>query len=158
MKRIVFVCLGNIVRSPLAENLFRKMAEERGMEAEFQVDSAGTSAYHAGEAPDARMRKVASRHGLDYTGTSRQFQAEDFDRFDLVIAMDEDNQRALRGMAAPEDEGKIYLMRDFDPQAGGEKGVPDPYYGGMRGFEKVFEILRRSTEGLLDALEENGGL
>jgi len=152
--RICFVCLGNIVRSPLAEGLFRHLAEERGVGDRYQVDSAGTSAFHAGEEPDPRMRKVARRKGMEYTGRSRQFQAEDFDRFDLIIAMDSDNRRQLLSLASsPEDREKIRMLREYDPLNGDDQGVPDPYYGGIQGFEKVYEIVRRSTENLLEQLE-----
>jgi len=156
--KICFVCLGNIVRSPLAEGLFRHLAEERGVSGKYQVDSAGTSSFHVGEEPDPRMRKVARRKGLEYTGRSRQFQPEDFDRFDLIIAMDPDNRRQLLAMAAtPEEREKVRLLREYDPQGGEDQGVPDPYYGGMRGFEKVWDIVRRSTENLLDKLEADAG-
>jgi protein-tyrosine phosphatase len=152
--KICFVCLGNIVRSPLAEGLFRHLAEERGVGDQYQVDSAGTSSFHVGEEPDPRMRKVARRKGLEYTGRSRQFQPEDFERFDLIIAMDADNRRQLHAMAStPEQREKVRLLREYDPQGGGDQGVPDPYYGGMQGFEKVWDIVRRSTENLLDKLE-----
>jgi protein-tyrosine phosphatase len=152
--KICFVCLGNIVRSPLAEGLFRHLAEEQGVGDQYQVDSAGTSSFHVGEEPDPRMRKVARRKGLEYTGRSRQFQPEDFERFDLIIAMDADNRRQLHAMAStPEQREKVRLLREYDPQGGGDQGVPDPYYGGMQGFEKVWDIVRRSTENLLDKLE-----
>ena len=151
---ICFVCLGNIVRSPLAENMFRYVAEKKGVGDKYQVDSAGTSAYHVGEAPDSRMRKVARERGLTYSGSARQFQKEDFARFDLVVAMDKENRRALERLAgSPREENKIRLMREFDPQAQPDAGVPDPYYGGMEGFHRVFDIVERSTRELLEALE-----
>lgn len=151
---ICFVCLGNIVRSPLAENMFRQLAEDRGLGDAYQVDSAGTSSYHIGEPPDSRMRKVAREHGLEYTGRARQFTPDDFERFDLIIAMDQDNQKTLRSLASSaEDRGKIHLLREYDPQGGSDQGVPDPYYGGRQGFERVYDIVRRSTEQLLDHLE-----
>lgn len=157
MKRICFVCLGNIVRSPLAENMFRHHAENQGLAANYAVDSAGTSAYHVGEQPDSRMREVARKRGLEYSGSARQFQPEDFEQFDLIIAMDQDNRRQLQKLAAsPEQEKKIRLMREFDPQAGGDQGVPDPYYGGIQGFERVYDIIHRSTKELLKKLEEDG--
>lgn len=157
MKRICFVCLGNIVRSPLAENMFRQHAENQGLAANYAVDSAGTSAFHVGERPDSRMREVARKRGLEYSGSARQFQPEDFEQFDLVIAMDQDNRRQLQKLAAsPEQEKKIRLMREFDPQAGGDQGVPDPYYGGIQGFERVYDIIHRSTKELLKKLEEDG--
>ncbi len=153
--RICFVCLGNIVRSPLAENLFIHWAEEMGVDGKYEVDSAGTSAYHVGEAPDPRMRQVARERGLMYTGRARQFQHEDFERCDLIIAMDIENRQVLEKMAAtPEQKEKIRLMREFDPQGGPEEPVPDPYYGGTEGFKHVYDIVERSVRGLLEALED----
>ncbi|MBS1250082.1 MAG: Low molecular weight protein-tyrosine-phosphatase YfkJ [Chloroflexi bacterium] len=154
--RLCFVCLGNIVRSPLAEHLFTHLAEEEGLAEKYQVDSAGTSAYHVGESPDARMRKVAREHGLIYDGRSRQFRRDDFERFDLIIAMDADNRRNLRRLAfTQKDKDKIRLMREFDPQGSPNAGVPDPYYGvGLAGFEKVYKIVERSCRGLLESLEK----
>ena len=152
--KICFVCQGNIIRSPLAENLFRYLAEEQGVLGKYQVDSAGTSAYHVGEAPDRRMRQVAGEHGLDYTGRARQFRREDFFQFDLIIAMDNDNRRILESMAANDDQlNQIRMMREFDPQGSEDQDVPDPYYGGLEGFEQTFQIVRRSSQGLLEALE-----
>ena len=152
--RICFVCLGNIVRSPLAENLFAHVSEEKGVRDKYEVDSAGTSGYHVGESPDARMRKVAREHGVLYSGRACRFQPDDFDRFDLIVAMDTENRRVLQRMAStPEQEEKIRLMREFDPQGGPDQPVPDPYYGGVDGFKKVFKIVERSVRGLLEALE-----
>ncbi len=152
--KICFVCLGNIVRSPLAENLFRHLVHEAGLEEKYQADSAGTSAYHTGETPDRRMRQVAAEHGFRYTGKARQFEAQDFEDFDLIIAMDETNRRNLLRIAKkPEHEQKIRLMRTFDPQGFARDPVPDPYYSGIDGFEKVYQILERSSRRLLQALE-----
>ena len=153
--RICFVCLGNIVRSPLAENLFVHLAEEAGAAQKYQVASAGTSAFHVGESPDSRMRDVARAHGLVYDGSSRQFRREDFKNFDLIIAMDAHNRRDLRSWALSMEDGeKISLMREFDPQGGPNAGVPDPYYGGSEGFEEVYRIVERSCRGLLERLEK----
>lgn len=153
-KDILFVCLGNIVRSPLAENLFRDVAQERGLDDRYVVDSAGTSAYHVGEAPDRRMRRTAQKYGLEYSGRSRQVSDADLRNFDLIVAMDDSNARSLREMARDEQQqAKIRLMREFDPQAEGSHDVPDPYYGGMEGFENTYQLVKRSVEGLLDALE-----
>jgi protein-tyrosine phosphatase len=152
--KIIFVCQGNIIRSPLAENMFRHLAQERGLGEMYQVDSAGTSAYHVGEPPDRRMRQVAQENGFQYTGRAKQFWAKDFGRFDLVIAMDRENQRYLQMKASSDAElNKIQLMRKYDPQGGSDLDVPDPYYGGLDGFEKTFEIVKRSCQGLLEALE-----
>ena len=153
--RICFVCLGNIVRSPFAENLFRHLAEEIGVEQKYQVDSAGTSAYHVGEEPDPRMRQVAAQHGFHYTGRARQFEQDDFENFDVIIAMDETNRRNLLRMArTPEHKTKVRMMRQFDPNGSASDPVPDPYYGDIDGFEKVYRILERSIKGLLEKLEK----
>jgi protein-tyrosine phosphatase len=155
--RILFVCLGNIVRSPLAENLFRHLAQQQGLDSTYRVDSAGTSAYHVGEPPDARMRRTAAGYGLDYDGSARKFRTHDFDEFDLIVAMDLTNRDNLMALARNEDDQeKIILMREFDPQAPPEAEVPDPYYGGMDGFEKTYAIVERSVKGLLDSLEDGG--
>ena len=125
---ICFVCLGNIVRSPLGENMFKHLARQSGVSDHYQVDSAGTGSWHVGEAPDQRMRRVAAQHGLTYDGRSRQFKQGDFDKFDLIIAMDTENRANLRRLArSTRDSAKIQLMREFDPQAGPNSSVPDPY-------------------------------
>lgn len=153
-KRILFVCLGNIVRSPLAENMFRHLAEQAGVAENYTVDSAGTAAYHIGEEPDARMREVAAARGLIYTGAGRQFTARDFNDFDLIIPMDGTNKAdVLRLAASDADRARVHLMREFDPQADPTEGVPDPYYGGMDGFREVYDIVERSARELLRRLE-----
>jgi protein-tyrosine phosphatase len=152
--RICFVCQGNIIRSPLAENLFRHLAEEKGLSEKYQLDSAGTSAYHAGEAPDRRMRQVAAKHGFEYTGQAKQFWQQDLDEYDLLIVMDNNNRQSLESMAENQTQlNKIRMMREFDPQGSSDHDVPDPYYGGLEGFEITFQIVKRSTQGLLEALE-----
>ncbi|UCH60189.1 MAG: low molecular weight phosphotyrosine protein phosphatase [Anaerolineales bacterium] len=153
---ICFVCLGNIVRSPLAEGMFRELVRKRGVERKYQVDSAGTSAWHVGEPPDWRMRRVASRHGLNYDGRARQFHPEDIQAFDLIIAMDSKNRDDLWSLCTSQEERqKIHLLREYDPHGGTEAPVPDPYYGGMDGFEDVYRIVTRSCESLLDQLEKD---
>ena len=155
-KRVLFVCLGNIVRSPLAENLFYHLASQRGIEDQFEVDSAGTSAFHVGEPPDYRMQQVAAKHGLKYDGRSRQFTRRDFEEFDLIIAMDMSNQNSLYSLArSDEDKNKVHLMREFDPKGNPMDSVPDPYYGGIKGFEQAYQIMARSCKGLLDAIESD---
>ncbi len=153
--RICFVCLGNIVRSPLAESMFRHLAEQAGLSQKYAVDSAGTSGWHVGEQPDRRMRRVAAGHGFQYDGSARQFKQRDFDSFDFVIAMDSSNRSDLQRTARDEAHvAKIHQMREFDPEGSPNAPVPDPYYGGIDGFEDVFQIVKRSCQGLLDALEE----
>lgn len=154
--RICFVCLGNIVRSPLGENIFKHLAQQAGVADRYEVDSAGTGSWHVGESPDRRMRRVADQNGLKYDGRARQFKQGDFDKFDLIIAMDTENRTNLLRLAHTEqDSARIRLMREFDPQAGPNPSVPDPYYGGIDGFEKVFTIVERSCQGLLDSLESS---
>jgi len=153
--RILFVCLGNIVRSPLAENLFQYYVEKNGLNAKYEVDSAGTSAWHTNERPDARMRKVAAEHGFSYDGQARQIHPSDLQRFDRILVMDQENHAEVLEMAVNADqEAKIQLLREYDPHAGHETSVPDPYYGGPDGFEHVYNIIDRSVQGLLDALED----
>ena len=155
---ILFVCQGNIIRSPLAEHMFNHLAAEAGVAEKYATDSAGTSSYHVGESPDSRMRRVAAKRGFKYDGRARQFQVSDFNRFDLIIAMDSQNLNILERQARTSgDEEKLYTMRTFDPQGRPTDGVPDPYYGGIDGFQTTFEIVKRSCQGLLDALE-NGEL
>ncbi len=152
--RICFVCLGNIVRSPLAEHYFRHLVDEAGLGDKYQVSSAGTGDWHVGESPDPRMRKVAAQHGLLYSGRARHFKPDDFERFDLIVAMDASNRSNLQRQApSSEAAEKIRLLREFDPFADRGASVPDPYYGGIDGFEKVFEIIERSCYNLLEALE-----
>lgn len=154
-KRILFVCLGNIVRSPLAENMFLHLADAAGCGDRYLADSAGTGGWHAGEQPDSRMRQVALQHGFYYSGMARQFTRQDFDRFDLIIAMDRENRADLLDLTRNEaDRTKIHLLREFDPEADPGSEVPDPYYGGLQGFELVYQIVERSCQGLLETLEE----
>lgn len=148
---VLFVCLGNICRSPLAEGIFRHQAETGGLADRFEVDSAGTGAYHSGEPPDSRSIAVAASHGIRLTGTARQVRADDFGRFDVIVAMDESNRRSLQRLRGG--GARIVMMRDYDPQAG-DPDVPDPYYGGPGGFERVYRILERACAGLLDELAD----
>ena len=152
--RILFVCLGNIVRSPLAENMFFQLAQKNGLGEKYDVDSAGTAGYHIGEGADSRMRRVAAELGLKYNGKARQFNVQDFDQFDLIIPQDTSNRSDILRMArSPEDRAKIHLMREFDNLGEPEDSVPDPYYGGIDGFYDVYKIVERSCQGLLDVLE-----
>jgi len=154
-KRICFVCLGNIVRSPLAKNLFMRLAQESGKVDYYEVDSAGTSGWHIGEPPDERMLRIAARHGWKYDGRARQFKTKDFDRFDLIIVMDQENLLDLTRLGCNESESKkIHLMREFDPIGGPRMSVPDPYYDGLDSFEEVYKIIERSCRGWLQHLDE----
>ena len=155
--RVLFVCLGNICRSPLAEGVFQHLVRERGLALHYHVDSAGTGAWHVGDSPDARSIAVASRNGVTLSSRARQVALTDFEGFDYVIAMDRQNLldlRALaRGSAGP---AKLHLLREFDPEPG-DRQVPDPYYDGDEGFDRVYAMVRRACEGLLAALEAERG-
>ncbi|MDQ3604985.1 MAG: low molecular weight phosphotyrosine protein phosphatase [Gemmatimonadota bacterium] len=150
--RVLFVCLGNICRSPLAEAVFRRQVGERGVEQRFEIDSAGISAYHIGSPPDARSAQVARARGVEVSGSARQLAADDLRRFDYIIAMDAENLaeierlRTRAGGAA-----RVHRLREWDPRRDGSD-VPDPYYGGARGFEEVHDIVERSCAALLDHL------
>ena len=154
MARILFVCLGNIIRSPLAEHLFIHLARQYGVGDRYLVKSAGMADYHVGESPDPRMRRVATEYGLNYDGRARQFTQADFDRFDLIIPVDLNIQADLFQLTRDKnDEKKIFTLRTFDPYGEPSDNVPDPYYGGVEGFHNTYKIVERSCQGLLDALE-----
>ncbi|MGH2583249.1 MAG: low molecular weight protein-tyrosine-phosphatase [Anaerolineales bacterium] len=151
--RILFVCLGNIIRSPLAARLFERAAQEASVEDKYEVDSAGTADYHVGQAPDERMVRTAAKRGFHYTNRGRQLAPKDLDTFDLIIPMDLENKADVESLARkPEQRAKIRMLREFDPQADGAVAVPDPWYG-EQGFEDVYDIIERSVRGLLEALE-----
>ncbi len=153
MIRVCFVCLGNICRSPTAEGVFRYLVSEAGLEAEFEIDSAGTAGYHVGDPPDARARAAGERAGIPVGGQGRQFSARDFERFDHVIAMDGSNFVDLRRIApSPEAAKKIRLLRSFDPDAASNAPVPDPYYGPDSGFDEVLELCRTACRHFLQEL------
>lgn len=150
--RIVFVCLGNICRSPLAESVFRHLARERGVESHFEVDSAGTSGFHDGEGPDERSVATARSRGIEVAGASRKLVVEDLRRFDYVIPMDAQNRRDIALLEeAAGGSAKVHLLREWDP-APGDGNVPDPYSGGQRGFEEVQDMVERACAALLDDL------
>jgi len=152
-KRVLFVCLGNICRSPAAEAIFRGIVDKRGSSHDFLIDSAGTSPWHAGEKADPRMQSHAAVRGYQLTGVARPFKPDqDFDRFDLVIPMDDYNFRELMGMARSDrDRKKIRKMTDFNRQFA-YTSVPDPYYGGEDGFELVLDLLEDACTGLYDEI------
>jgi protein-tyrosine phosphatase len=152
---VVFVCLGNICRSPLAEGLFTHLARARGVEGNYEVDSAGTGAWHAGQPPDVRSAEVAARHGVRLAGAARQIRPEDFERFDWIVAMDRENLRDLKALKARHGgRARVQLLRDFDPEPG-DGEVPDPYYGGPDGFDLVYAMVHRSAKAFLDRLEKD---
>ncbi|MEX0904174.1 MAG: low molecular weight protein-tyrosine-phosphatase [Balneolaceae bacterium] len=153
--KICFVCLGNICRSPTAEGIFQHLVNERGLQSWFYVESAGTSAYHIGELANSKSRQVAGRHGIELLSRARRFEPEDIEEFDLILAMDHENLENIKSFDRNgQYNHKVGLMREYDPLPE-DKAVPDPYYGGMDGFQNVFEVLKRSCEALLDELEKN---
>ncbi len=151
---VLFVCMGNICRSPSAEAVFNSIIRERGVSDQFDVDSAGTIGYHAGDLADSRMRSAASRRGIELTSRARQIVRADLDNFDYVVAMDKDNLFHIHSMD-PDGryESKIKLLTDYHPDKEVTE-VPDPYYGGPDGFETVLDILEVSCEKFLEAIEE----
>lgn len=154
--RVLFVCLGNICRSPSAEAVLRNAVNARALGGEIEVDSAGTGNWHAGDAPDRRAVAEAERRKLPMSGRARQVTASDLRDFDLVIAMDEANRRDLLALATGDDiREKIRLLREWDDEAlSHDRGVPDPYYGGDRDFAEMFDIIERSCAALLDELAD----
>lgn len=150
MKKILFVCLGNICRSQMAETIFRDMVNKAGRENEFFIDSAGTSSCNQGRPADRRAIAKLAQHGLSTEHKARQVEAEDFDDFDYILAMDSDNYETLMWMAGDNEKGKekIMMFRTFDPEGNGS--VPDPYYGGDEGFENVFNMCERTCKSLLE--------
>jgi protein-tyrosine phosphatase len=150
MVRLCFVCLGNICRSPTAEGVMLQLVAREGLDAQFVIDSAGTAAAHVGEPPDRRSSATAKTRAVALQSRARQWQRSDFARFDLVLAMDRDNREALLRMAPDElARGKVLLLRSFEPGAELDAEVPDPYYGGPEGFERVFDICEAACRGLL---------
>lgn len=151
--RVLLVCMGNICRSPMAEGVLRQRVAERELPLPVEIDSAGTHGYHHGAPPDPRAQAAALRRGVDISALrARRVIPEDFARFDLVIAMDDDNHAALLELAAEEHHPKVRLLLEFAGDAG-RRSVPDPYYGGMLGFERVLDLVEEAMAGLLDELE-----
>ncbi len=159
MIKVLFVCLGNICRSPLAEGIFKQHVKEAGLEDKFQIDSAGTSGWHIGQAPDPRSVEVARVNGIHLDSLGRKAINVDFELFDYIIAMDSSNFLNLKSLSASSGDGaaRLYLMRDFDNHGKG-KDVPDPYYGGNDGFVHVYEMLDRCCENLLSRIRETHSL
>lgn len=156
---VLFVCLGNICRSPLAEGIFLSLLENEGLAGQIQVDSAGTGGWHVGEAPDPRSRAVARQHGIELTSRARQVDPHDFSRFQWIIAMDRENREELRTLRnAQGGPARLHLLLEFHPDAPDVEGapggvdVPDPYYGGPDGFQTVQRLVQEGCEGLLEAV------
>jgi protein-tyrosine phosphatase len=157
--RILFVCMGNICRSPTAEGVMRSLLRAEGLEGAVEVQSAGTGGWHAGSAPDERAVAVARSRDIVVEGEARQVTAEDFERFDLLLAMDRENERELLARAPDEQaRAKVRLLREFDPAsvAAGDLDVPDPYYGGPHGFDRVLDQVQAACRGLLDEVRSAG--
>jgi protein-tyrosine phosphatase len=152
--KILFVCLGNICRSPSAEGVLRTLAAREAPELAIEVESAGTAAYHVGEPPDPRARQAAARRGYDLTALrARIVEPGDFERFDLILAMDRENLRVLRQRAPAGAHERLRLFLEFASEAGPED-VPDPYYGGPNGFEEMLDLVEAATQGLLAHLRQ----
>ncbi|OYY74198.1 MAG: phosphotyrosine protein phosphatase [Gammaproteobacteria bacterium 28-57-27] len=153
---VLFVCMGNICRSPTAEGVFVRKVHEAGLQQQIRIDSAGTHAYHIGNPPDERMQRAALRRGYDLsTLRARKVDVQDFTRFDYVLAMDEDNLAILQQLRAQLDAARVRahlgLMMDFaDAEVSHPHEVPDPYYGGEAGFERVLDMIEAASEGLLE--------
>ncbi len=176
--RVLFVCMGNICRSPMAEGVFRHIVGEAGLAARFEIDSAGIGDWHEGEPPDARATATAASRGIRLEGRARQVRPGDLRRFDYILAMDTDNLTALRRLAdaghpAPGGKGRpaptaeVRLFREFETAApgaeaagtpGDDLNVPDPYYGGPAGFDRVYDMVERSARGLLQHIRQERGL
>ena len=152
--RILFVCMGNICRSPLAEGVFRHLAEARGVGRFIEIDSAGTGSWHAGQPPDRRMRETALKHGISLDGQrARAVRSRDLYHYDLLLMMDQDNLNMVRRLDRKHAvQDKLRLFRSFDPEPG-DRQVPDPYYGREDGFEHVYQIVERTSKALLDWVE-----
>lgn len=158
MIQVLFVCLGNICRSPAAEGVMTKLIEKNGLSDLIQCDSAGTSGFHRGEPADSRMRKAASERDYHLTSRSRQFNFKDFEEFDYIVAMDDDNYSDIYFHDSENKfQNKIYRFRDFclDHEI---PGVPDPYYGGEEGFQHVLDILEDGCQGLLNHIKKEHSL
>jgi protein-tyrosine phosphatase len=149
---VLFVCMGNICRSPTAHGVFRKLVHESGLAGRIAIDSAGTHAYHLGKPPDQRAQATAQRRGIDLSDLrARQASAADLAAFDYVLAMDQDNYLALLELCPADMKEKVRLFMDFAPQMR-LREVPDPYYGGLTGFERVFDLVEAAAQGLLDEI------
>ena len=154
MVNVLFVCMGNICRSPTAEGVFSRVVEEAGLLDKVGIDSAGTHAYHVGEPPDPRAQKSALARGVDISQLrARRAIAEDFERFDYVLAMDYDNLEKLQSICEPEHENKLNLFLEYSSHSD-VKEVPDPYYGGPLGFERVLDLIEDASNGLLQSILE----
>lgn len=156
--RILFVCAGNICRSPTAEGVMRGLLDGEGLTARIEIESAGTGGWHAGDPPDARSVAAAQARGITVDGAARRVTDDDFERFDLLLALDRENLRELLARAPEDARPKVRLLREFDPAsvASGDLDVPDPYYGGANGFEDVLDLIEAACAGLLGEVRAAG--
>lgn len=152
--KVLFVCLGNICRSPAGEGIFKKLVKEENLEDKITIDSAGTSGYHDGELPDPRMRQHGAHRGYKFDSLSRKFTSEDFYDFDIILAMDDSNyQNIMRLVPDLDSQKKVYRMVEFSERFVHDH-IPDPYYSGADGFELVLDLLEDACEGLLDKMKK----
>ena len=155
--KILFVCMGNICRSPTAEGVFRAHARRHAPDLDLEIDSAGTHAYHVGEPPDPRTVKAAARRGIDLAGLrARQVRDEDFERFDLILAMDRLNHATLLDRSPPRHHARIRTLLEFAGETA-PADVPDPYYGGQQGFDEVLDLVESAAAGLLAEIRRRSG-
>ncbi len=152
MKKVLFVCLGNICRSPAAEGIFRKFVEEEGLSDKIKIDSAGTNGLHDGEDADPRMKKAAIERGYQLTSKSRKIMKRDLVQFDYILAMDSSNKENILSLGDGEFDDKVELMLNYSKKHKGEE-VPDPYYGGAQGFNHVIDLLEDSCKNLLNEVK-----
>lgn len=152
---VLFICLGNICRSPAAEGIMKSLVEKEGMSDDFFIDSAAIGSWHIGQLPDSRMRKCGAEHGYRFDSHARQFQKSDFQHFDLIVVMDNENYRAITSMASSQaDKDKVVRIADYLNHHREYTTVPDPYYGDYSDFELVIELLEDACQGLLDSIKE----
>ncbi len=155
MINVLFVCLGNICRSPTAEGAFRDLVGREGLADRVRVDSAGTGAYHVGESPDHRAQEAARRRGINLSKLrARKATAQDFRRFDYIVAMDRENHRKLSAICPRGEEHRLYMFMDFAPDLG-RREIPDPYYGGSQGFDVVLDLIDAAGKGLIEDIRKN---
>ncbi len=154
--KVLFVCMGNICRSPTAEGVFHKLVKDQSLDDTISVDSAGTHAYHVGESPDRRAQASAKNRGIDLSiQVARQFVASDYEEFDYILAMDNSNLLDMQALNSGNGKAKLSLFLDYSPISTKIKEVPDPYYGGERGFENVLDLIESASIGLLDDIKAN---
>lgn len=151
--KVLFICMGNICRSPTAHGVFRALVQQRNLHGSIEIDSAGTHAYHVGEPPDRRAQSTATQRGIDLSDLrARPVSSKDFETYDYILAMDEDNYATLMTQCPEDAKQKVHLFLSYAPHLN-RREVPDPYYGGQKGFENVFDMIDHAAKGLLDEIE-----